>query len=125
MASYKCLEGQGCINNNNGWCKALKKNGLKSVQECNHFDDGTIYTHEDPQDSDVLLETGKVIGKREMLFYLQKACIAKGEPLTLDDINAYSEMLEFQENLYEVEKYESYIVEKDLRETSKRIAKGK
>lgn len=126
MAKYKCMEGKGCINNNHGWCVVLKKNGLKSVKDCNHFDDGNnkkdVKEKTSEEDVGLVLEVGRVIGKREMLYYIQKECLAKGEPLTIEDINKYSKLLEFEEEIYDVEKHEM-MIQNDMRNSSKSIAK--
>lgn len=72
-------------------------------------------------DKEMLLEIGNAIGQREMLLYIQRACIAKGEPLTLEDINKYSQIVSVKEMCFEVEKYEGEI-QKDIRLASMKIA---
>lgn len=121
MAKYKCIEGNGCIYNNYGWCQILNKNGLKKVKECNHFNDGKKETDNSLKKEKLNLEIGRVMGKREMLFYLQKACLAKKQPLTLEDISAYSKTLEYEEALWKVEDFEDTI-QRDIRKTSKSIS---
>jgi hypothetical protein len=70
---------------------------------------------------DLMLDIGRALGKREMLLYIQRACIAKGGTLTLEDINKYSQVCAVDEMVYPVDEY-SFDVDKDIRAESIRIA---
>lgn len=72
-------------------------------------------------DKDMLLEIGNAMGQREMLLYIQRACIAKGEPLTLEDINKYNQVVQVKEMCFDVEEYEGEF-HRDIRLSSIQIA---
>jgi hypothetical protein len=72
----------------------------------------------------LVLDIGRVLGKRQMLFELQLACRFNGGTLTLDDINKYSEICELLEEIYPVDKY-ALKTDVEIREESKRIANQK
>jgi len=142
---YKCIEGNGCEFNNNGWCKFHKKNGLSSVQECETYSElglevqppikveavkvsksePVIIKHESKVQSyeqqQSLLAVGRVMGKREMLLFLQRACIAKGGNLSLDDINKFNQLIMIDETIFETAEYEG-MVDSDIRVASIQIA---
>lgn len=75
-------------------------------------------------DHEMALELGNAMGQRELFYYLQKACLANGGSLTIDQLNQYSDVIMVKENIFEVEQHESEL-QQALREASITIAKKK
>jgi hypothetical protein len=63
------------------------------------------------------IEIGTAMGKREMLLILQKACVAAGGTLSLEQINQYSKVVAIDEMVWAVERYEGEI-QGDIRRQS-------
>lgn len=115
---YFCRD---CIHNNYGWCKILKRNKLKEINSCESKDDGTdkstLEFFEAPsapseQVEEVNTEAYRVLGKREMLWTIQRQALAiKQEDKLTDEQKFYelcrclksiAQVQEFSENLYDV-----------------------
>lgn len=73
------------------------------------------------ENEQMMIEIGNVIGKREMLYFFQKAAIAKGGALTLEDINQYNQVCLVNEQIYQTADYEDG-VQQDVRISSIKIA---
>lgn len=120
--SYIC---ESCASNNHGWCTVKKCNGLKkmNLQNCNTYEKLNIIQVNQPTypkpprneetDKKVLDEAYRVLGKREMLWNIQKQILAIKEDNTIADylkfevlcncIGSIAQMQEYSEGLYEVE----------------------
>lgn len=143
--SYLC---KNCINNNHGWCKALKRNKLKEIEKCEMKDDGSnpvelrpfeefttidapSYPSKEEVDNKINTEAHRVLGKREMLWNIQKQAIAIKNDSKLDEstkfktlcdcINSIAQMQEFSERLYEVDSIMDSEVDRWMMEDSKAI----
>lgn len=143
--SYLC---KNCINNNHGWCKALKRNKLKEIDKCAMKDDGSkpielrpfeefttidasSYPSQEEVDNKINTESYRVLGKREMLWNIQKQALAIKNDSKLDEstkfnilcdcINSIAYMQEFSEKLYKVEDIIDSEVDKWMIEDSKAI----
>lgn len=107
---YICKD---CTNNNHGWCNVLKRNKLKEIETCTNKNKtiNSIDT-QTPQDKEVLNESYRVLGKREMLWNIQKQAIAIKNDNTIADylkfellcncLNSIAQMQEYSEELYNV-----------------------
>ena len=139
MKNYLCKD---CKHNNHGWCVKTKRNKLKEITECSHklmaedpfalptmsenmtgFKPNTIATDHLP----AINESGRIIGKRELLYTIQRQILAM-EPEhagnTLDELKkvlvTLNDTIDIEENIYKVQ-YTSEI-DKDIKISSNNIA---
>lgn len=130
---YICKD---CIHNNYGWCKALKRNKLKEIDKCAIKDNGSkpkklrpfeeLKNYEEPQapqeikplimpkkEDKVIDDAYRVLGKREMLWNIQRQAIAIKNDNTIPNeskfemlchsLNSICQMQEYSEKIYNIE----------------------
>lgn len=126
--SYLCKD---CVHNNHGWCKVLKRNKLKEIDKCAVKDDGSkkaelrpfekltsipAPTYPGPSKTEQKednTEAYRVLGKREMLWNIQRQAIAIKEDNSIDAsskfemlchcINSIAQSQEYSEKIFKVE----------------------
>lgn len=134
MSKYLC---QNCKHNNNGWCTVKKCNGLKkmNITTCNDFagkenvvekSKPSLFEEED-NDS----QSYRVLGKREMLWQIQLQIFGINEDNELSEEDKYKELvrciksfgshLEFEEQLWEVDKVVNSMIDQDMIQHSKKM----
>lgn len=143
MADYLCRD---CVHNNHGWCKALKRNKLKEIDKCAMKDDGSkklelrpfekLVNAEpqlpvEPAKEEVNTEAYRVLGKREMLWHIQRQAIAIKNDTEISEaskfemlchcLNAISLSQEFSEKIHDVNKIINSEIDMMMIEDSKLI----
>lgn len=120
IKDYLCKE---CKENNNGWCKKRKIQGLKSITECDFF----IKHHDEENLKETNIECAKLYGKRELSYFLCKQIIAlenKGKSdLSIEELKemmvTINQVLDVEEEMTGINI--EYEVDKDIVNSNKRI----
>ena len=144
MSDYICKD---CIHNNYGWCKAIKRNKLKEIEKCAMKDNGsetkelrpfeelktTPKTIEVPkkENAKVVTESHRVVGKREMLWHIQRQALAikQDNSISAKDkfgklcicLNSTAEVQDYLEELYDVDRIIDSEIDVMMIEDSKKI----
>lgn len=126
--SYLC---QDCKSNNNGWCIVRKCNGLKklNITNCNTYEDKNVVEFiGDEKDNNS--ESYRVLGKRQMLWNIQKQIVAINESDEsyeekykglVDCIKSFGIHLNFEEDLWGVNSIVDSMIDDDMIKESKYI----
>lgn len=122
--SYLC---QDCKSNNNGWCIVRKCNGLKklNITNCNTYEDKNVVEFiGDEKDNNS--ESYRVLGKRQMLWNIQKQIVAINESDEsyeekykglVDCIKSFGIHLNFEEDLWGVNSIVDSMIDDMIKES--------
>lgn len=153
MSKYLC---QDCKSNNNGWCVVRKCNGLKklNITSCNTYEDKNTttelsngnkianipvqeLTRGKRSETKIFLdesskndfEAHRVLGKREMLWKIQRQIVAINQDKNsnheekynhlVDSIKSLGIHLEFEEQLWEVNDIVESVIDENMIKDSK------
>ncbi|MCC0672251.1 MULTISPECIES: hypothetical protein [unclassified Clostridioides] len=120
IKNYLCKD---CKDNNNGWCKKRKMQGLKNITECTFF----TRLHDEENLKDDNIEGSKSYGKRELSYLLCRKIIElenKGKDnLSIEELKKImvdiNKILDVEEEIKGI--YIQCQIDKDIFNSNKRI----
>lgn len=127
MKDYFCKD---CPENNNGWCKLHKKQGLKNIEFCPDKPSDQIEESESV-DVDTVKEAFRQIGQRNMFNNIQRQMLSiEKDDKVKDKFSTFirvmvnlEKMLQVHESIFKVDKYIDNEIDRDIMQSSKNISK--